>query len=168
MRDIRTLSLGMLCVLTLTACQSTVQDTGDQDSSAAMTDESSSSDGPYLEIDSSSSEDSVELDVNGSSSSAGDSAAAAGGRVVKVAVSEWAFEPSMITAAKGEKVTLELTGVSGIHSFAIPELGMNVRVEPGKTVTVALPTDAAGTYEVVCRIPCGPGHRDMKTTVVIS
>lgn len=165
MRDIRTLSLGMLCVLTLTACQSTVQDTGDQDSSAAMMDESSSSDGPYLEIDSSSSEDSVELDVNGSSSGA---AAAADGRVVQVSVTDWSFSPSMITAKKGEKVTLELTGVSGIHSFAIPELGMNVRVEPGKTVTVALPTDAAGTYEVVCRIPCGPGHKDMKTTVVIS
>lgn len=161
MRDIRTLSLGMLSVLTLAACQPADDTTVELDTDTTMLEESSSSsDGPYL--DDENGDDSVELNINGESAAAGDV------RTIQVAVSDWAFEPSMIAVQKGERVQLELTGGSGIHSFAIPELGMNIRVEPGETVVVDLPTDAAGTYEVLCRIPCGAGHRDMKATVVIS
>lgn len=171
MRSLRTLSLGMLSVLTLAACQPAANTTAGQDSSDAMViDDTSSSSGPYLEAedDASSSEDGVELNVNGSASSVDETADAGEPRVIAISVSEWSFSPSMITAKQGEKVQLQLTGVSGIHSFAIPELGMNIRVEPGKTVLVDLPTDVAGTYEAMCRIPCGAGHKDMKATVVIS
>ena len=73
-----------------------------------------------------------------------------------------------ISAKKGEKVQLQITGESGIHGFAVPGLSMNIRVEAGKTVTVDLPTDVAGTFEVICSIPCGSGHKSMKATIVIS
>jgi cytochrome c oxidase subunit II len=169
MRDFKTLSLGMLCALTLAACQPAANTTSDDDvNDVTMDDASSSSDGPYLDDDSSSSDDSVELNVNGSASVNDAPGAMSDARVIKMTVSDWSFQPSTIAAKKGEKVVLELTGVDGIHSLAIPALNMNVRVEPGKTVTVVLPTDVAGTYEAMCRIPCGAGHKDMKATVVIS
>lgn len=119
---------------------------------------------PYLEDDSSeSSEDSVEIDVN-----AGASAAAGTTRVVRVTVTDWEFAPTLISAKKGEKVQLELVGGTGIHSFAVPGLEMNVRVEPGQVVKVDLPTDTVGSFDASCRIPCGPGHKDMKAKIVIS
>ncbi len=88
-------------------------------------------------------------------------------RVIKLAAENWQFTPNAVSAKQGEKVTLELTGVSGTHGFSVPELGINVTVIEGQTVTVELPTDKTGTYELFCSIPCGEGHKDMKGTVVI-
>lgn len=88
-------------------------------------------------------------------------------RTVAVQVSDWAFAPAVITAKKGEKLALALTGMSGIHGYAVPRLKINARVEAGKTVTVDVPTDTTGTFDVFCSIPCGPGHRDMKAQIII-
>ncbi len=123
---------------------------------------------PYLEDDSTSS-DSVELNINSSADAASSQQAMNDqARVVTINVTDWEFSPSMIAVKKGEKVQLKLVGGTGIHSFAVPGLGMNVRVEPGQTVVVDLPTDAVGTFDASCRIPCGPGHKEMKATIVIS
>ena len=81
--------------------------------------------------------------------------------------SNFAFTPSHMTAKKGEKVRLQISGTSGIHGVAIPGLAINVRVEAGQTVSVDLPTGEAGSFDIFCSIPCGPGHRDMKATVVV-
>jgi cytochrome c oxidase subunit 2 len=153
MKKMSTLTIAAMSALLLAACTTTVDNT-DNDSDSAMSESSSS--GPYLE-DETSSDDSVDLDV-----SAGET------RVITMSVTDWEFSPSMITAKKGEKVQLKLVGGTGIHSFAIPDLGMNVRVEAGQTVTVDLPTDKIGSFDARCRIPCGPGHMDMKATIIIS
>ncbi len=131
------------------------------------TDTDTSNDGPFIE------EEGEGEEMEASSSSADDassSAATTSGdvRIIRVNVSDWQFNPTTITAKKGEKVKLELIGDSGIHGFAIPGLSMNVRVAAGETVQIDLPTDTVGSFEARCSIPCGPGHRDMKATVVIT
>lgn len=88
-------------------------------------------------------------------------AAATNVRVIQVTSENWKFTPNVITLKKGEKVQLQVTGVSGTHGFAIPELGINIPVAPGQTVLIDLPTDRAGTFALFCSIPCGPGHRNM-------
>lgn len=88
-------------------------------------------------------------------------------RVIPVTSENWKFTPNVITVKKGEKVQLQVTGISGTHGFAIPDLGINIPVAPGQTVTIDLPTDTVGTYAFFCSIPCGPGHFDMKGQVVI-
>lgn len=88
-------------------------------------------------------------------------------RIIKMTSENWKFSPTVINAKKGEKVTIEITGISGVHGFGIPGLGINVPVQPGETVTVDLPTDKTGTFPFLCTIPCGSGHRDMTGQVVI-
>ena len=162
----------------LAACTAQVPPSSDESDTDGMTDESSSetvSSGPYID-EQTSSEESIEFDV-GSSAQADVSSAAASSvpqqaaaqpRVISIQVTNWSFSPGMIAVKKGEKVQLKLVGGEGIHSFAVPGLGLNIRVEPGKTVVVDLPTDIAGTFEASCRIPCGSGHSSMKATIVIS
>jgi cytochrome c oxidase subunit 2 len=58
--------------------------------------------------------------------------------------------------------------MEGKHSLVIADLGVNVEVEPGETKDIEIPTEKAGTFEFRCRIPCGPGHKDMKGTLVVS
>lgn len=89
-------------------------------------------------------------------------------RVIQVTSENWKFSPNVITVKKGEKVQLQMTGISGVHGFAVPDLGINVPVAPGQTVTIDLPTDNIGTHAFFCSIPCGPGHFDMKGQIVIN
>lgn len=96
------------------------------------------------------------------------SAPSASARIIEMKASDWEFSPSAITAKKGEKLIVRVTGVEGQHSFAIADLGINVAVAPGEVKDIEIPTDKAGTFEFRCRIPCGPGHKDMMGSLVIS
>ncbi len=89
-------------------------------------------------------------------------------RIIKVTADTWIFSPATITAKKGEKVTLQITGVNGTHGFMVPDLGLNATIAAGQTTTVTLPTDKTGTFAGSCSIPCGQGHKDMRVTVIIS
>jgi len=102
-----------------------------------------------------------------SETASGASSVAAEARVIRIEASNWAFTPSAITAKVGEKVTLEIVGVSGNHGIAVPDLGLDVKVDEGQTVTVDLPTDKAGTFSFRCNVMCGEGHRDMTGSIVI-
>ena len=88
-------------------------------------------------------------------------------RVIAITTNTWVFTPNMITAKKGEKVIIQLTGIAGTHGFSSPELGISAMVTPGQTISVTLPTDVAGTFKFFCSIPCGAGHKDMVGTIVI-
>ncbi len=90
-----------------------------------------------------------------------------GPRVVDVMVTDWSFSPTTIAVKKGENVSLRLVGDKGIHSLLVADLGLNVRVSPGESTIVAIPTDKTGSFTGRCGVPCGPGHRDMAFTIVV-
>ena len=115
-----------------------------------------------------------EMEVEESDSSEKDSkekneggSAVASPRIVAVSVESFKFSPATLSLKKGEKVSVRLTGVSGNHGFAVPELGINTAISEGKTVDVSIPTEKTGTFTFFCSIPCGSGHRDMKGTITI-
>jgi cytochrome c oxidase subunit 2 len=93
---------------------------------------------------------------------------AAAPMVVNVNVTSWAFTPNVITAKKGQLLTVHLVGVSGSHSFGSKDLGINVPINEGETKDVVIPTDRAGTFEFRCMMPCGQGHRDMTGQIIIT
>jgi|GEM_PF-678952 len=166
--------ISVLALTVLAACTPTadVDTTVDVD----VDGQASSRSVPFLQDDSSSSEDDgVELEASSASRAAVTPPASSTAttpsstvRTIQINVENWAFNPTTITAKKGEKVQLQLVGDSGIHGFAVPGLGKNVRVEAGKTVTITLPTDTAGSFEARCSIPCGSGHKDMTATILIT
>ena len=162
--------IASVSLFVLGACTTNVPTPVDQttSSSASAMEQSSI----FLEQSSVSSDGGVILDIPVSSSVAMQPSSVAASkasaiRTVIIHVSSFAFTPGVITAKQGEKVRVQLIGDSGIHGFAVPGLGINVRVEAGQSVTVDLPTDLAGHFDVFCSIPCGPGHQSMKATVVI-
>lgn len=169
--------LSIMGVLLLAAC--TVQTpSGDGASSSAKTDDTHSEGSEKSEAkeaddnDEDNDEDDMENGDDASETTTDDDdnddkSGAMAPRVIRLTTTEWEFSPSTITVKKGEKVTIELAGVSGIHGFAIADLGITTKVEPGQTVSVTIPTDAAGTYTFFCNVPCGEGHKEMKGTLVI-
>ena len=118
-----------------------------------------------LDDDSSSSESSAAV-ADSPEPSAGE-VDATGARIIEMTSDDWSFAPNTLQLAQGEKVVVRLTNLEGDHSFAIPDLGLNVPVPVGETKDIVIPTDTAGTFQFRCRIPCGDGHRDMVGTIVI-
>jgi len=88
-------------------------------------------------------------------------------RTITMTAELWKFTPNVVTVKQGEKVTLEVTGVSGTHGLSIPGLGINETIIQGQTVSVDVPTDKVGTLDFLCSIQCGSGHSDMSGKIII-
>lgn len=88
---------------------------------------------------------------------------------IDVAVANWKFTPDKITIPVGEPTTLRLTTTSGVHGIKSDDLGIPMTTIPnGKVIEVTFTPKKAGTYVLPCQIFCGPGHPDMKLTIVVT
>jgi len=181
----RLFALLSLSLLTLTACASsgTPEDATDEDAGEAEemmeVEDTEDADGEAMEEEADDedatggpegameAEGGVEVKVEGGVEEETEQPSAAATRVIEITVDNWSFSPAIITAKKGEKVQITLVGTNGMHSFAVPALSINEPVSAGETKTVMLPTGEAGTFEFLCRIPCGEGHKDMRGSIVI-
>ena len=156
------LSAGCASLLFLAACSS--------DTASVLPDDSSSSSSmeadregmnhseEAMEATSSAAEASADVSVSVDTTDA---------RVIEMTAEDWKFTPATIMAKKGKKVVVRLTGTTGEHSFAIPDLNISIKINPGETKDITIPTDKAGTYGFRCMTPCGPGHKDMKGTLTV-
>jgi cytochrome c oxidase subunit II len=89
-------------------------------------------------------------------------------RVIPVKVRRFAFTPSRIELTKGEPVIFELTTEDIFMGMNIPDFGVRSDIVPGKTMTLALTPDKAGTFTFLCDVFCGDGHESMSGTLVVT
>lgn len=85
----------------------------------------------------------------------------------KITAKQFAFEPATIEVNKGDKVRLIVTSVDVPHGIAIPEYGINERLDPGKPKTIDFTADKQGTFTAFCSVFCGSGHSAMKGKVIV-
>lgn len=81
-----------------------------------------------------------------------------------ITASNWKFDQKEYKIKAGETVNLTLKSIDGVHGIQILNTDYD-KIENGKTVPVSF--TEAGTYELICNVPCGSGHREMKTTLVV-
>lgn len=74
---------------------------------------------------------------------------------ITVRAGNFFFSPRELTAQVGEEVVLDMR-VTGVHTFTIDELGVNVRLRQG-TDSVRFTPDRPGQFEYYCAVP---GHRE--------
>ncbi|GLI08063.1 MULTISPECIES: cupredoxin domain-containing protein [Paenibacillus] len=83
---------------------------------------------------------------------------------VKLVATNFQFDQKEYKVKKGEDVTFSLENKQGMHAVQIS--GVNVGLDNNnKTKTVKI--DKAGTYDIVCSLPCGQGHATMKSTLIV-
>lgn len=87
---------------------------------------------------------------------------------IQLSAQNWSWSPGVIKVKKGQKVTVVVQSLEGMHGISIPSLGISEKLSDGGTVTFTLPTDTAGTFEFFCNVPCGPGHKEMRGQIIIS
>ncbi|MGO4107156.1 cytochrome C oxidase subunit II [Paenibacillus sp. YAF4_2] len=85
--------------------------------------------------------------------------------LVKVeANSDFTYGEAEYKVKVGDKVILKLQNKSGIHGLKIEEL--NVDLE-GDNLETNLEFDKPGEYVMHCSVPCGVGHVDMKSKLIV-
>jgi cytochrome c oxidase subunit 2 len=89
-------------------------------------------------------------------------------RVIDVTASRFAFEPSTIEVAVGERVRLVMTSADGVHGLEIKKFKVKKEIPRGGTpVTVDFTANAEGRFPILCSEFCGDGHEEMTGTLVV-
>lgn len=87
------------------------------------------------------------------------------------------FDPGTLSIPAGKPLTVKLvnpdsqfhTDGGGVHQFAVPALGVDVKVDPKSTSLVTLPAAAPGTYTFYCDVCCGGKENPtMQGTLLVS
>ncbi len=89
-------------------------------------------------------------------------------RVIRITAKRFTYTPSSIQLRKGEAVRFELTTEDITMGFNLPDFNVRADIVPGKTATVDLTPDKAGTFTFLCDIFCGDGHESMNGTLVVT
>jgi len=79
----------------------------------------------------------------------------------------WSFDPGTITVKQGERVRFKIKSVDVEHGFALPDFGIDKKLEPGKEVVVEFVADKKGEFSFYCSVFCGQGHREMTGKLVV-
>ncbi len=85
----------------------------------------------------------------------------------KMTAKQFVFDPATIEVNKGDKIRLIVTSIDVPHGIAIPEYGINERLDPGKPVTIEFTADKEGTFTAFCSVFCGSGHSNMKGKIIV-
>lgn len=73
----------------------------------------------------------------------------------------WAFNPDVIEANRGDKISLTLINEDDYdHGFAIDAFGIAQRMPARQTITVEFIVTQEGQFPFYCSVPCGEGIVD--------
>jgi len=89
-------------------------------------------------------------------------------RVIEITARRFAFEPSEIEAAVGERLHLVVRSADGVHGLEIKKLKIKKEIpRGGEPVTIEFTPTTEGSFPVVCSEYCGKGHNDMKGMLIV-
>lgn len=90
-------------------------------------------------------------------------------RVIEVAAKNYAFEPSTIEVAQGERVRLLVKSGDDLHGFEIKRFKVSKEIpRGGDPVVIEFTADAAGRFPILCSVYCGDGHDGMQGVLVVT
>lgn len=91
-------------------------------------------------------------------------AAAGGAQNIKLTATNWKFDQPEYKVKQGQDVTVTLENKEGLHGAQIKDFNVNLS---GNTLTKTFKADKAGTYDIICSVPCGQGHLNMKAKLIV-
>jgi cytochrome c oxidase subunit 2 len=91
-------------------------------------------------------------------------------RVIEVVAKRFAFEPSTIEAAVGERLRLVVRSGDGVHGIEIKKFKVSKLIprRGGRPMVIDFTASEAGTFPIVCQEFCGEGHEEMKGALLVT
>lgn len=81
---------------------------------------------------------------------------------------QWKWVPNPVEVKCGNTVVVNIYNEDDYdHGFALDAYGINKRLPPTTTTTVAFRATNAGEFIFYCSVPCGPGHFDQKGKLIV-
>lgn len=81
----------------------------------------------------------------------------------EIIATNWDFDQDEYIVQAGEEVNVTLVNEEGMHGIAIDGLDVDIQGDGEVTFTPEEP----GEYTIYCNIPCGQGHSDMVSTLIV-
>lgn len=81
----------------------------------------------------------------------------------EIKATNFEFDQAEYTVKAGEEVKISLVNDEGMHGISIDDLDVNIEGDGEATFTPEEP----GEYTIYCNIPCGQGHSDMVSTLIV-
>jgi len=103
---------------------------------------------------------------NSANEAANDTAANSGstaGSVVDLTATNYKFDQEVYKVKAGE-VTFNLDNSEGVHGVKVSNTDVSL---DNNTTSQTVTIDNPGEYEIICSIPCGPGHVKMRAKLVV-
>ncbi len=91
----------------------------------------------------------------------------AGTRIIAVKAGKYQFTPGQIKLTKGETVRLQLTSDDMTHGLFMKDLAIDADIVPGVTTELTVTPQTAGKFTAICGRYCGPGHGNMRMTILV-
>jgi hypothetical protein len=88
-------------------------------------------------------------------------------REINLEVWKYDWSEPTITVKSGEAVRIKASSRDTSHGFAIPEIGFNLRIDPGKTSVGEFVAPEPGEYAFGCSVMCGSGHGSHRGKLVV-
>jgi cytochrome c oxidase subunit 2 len=86
------------------------------------------------------------------------------GNSLKLVATNFKFDQAEYKVKAGETLKVSFTSKEGIHEAEVPQLGIKLSKQ---TPSQEVKFDKPGTYELHCALPCGPGHAEMKSKIIV-
>ncbi len=89
------------------------------------------------------------------------------GSQLKIIATNWKFDQTEYALKAGENTKISFVNKEGIHAIQIKGEGVDIKLDrnnPSQQFTF----DKPGTYEIICTLPCGEGHTEMISKLVVS
>ena len=87
----------------------------------------------------------------------------AGSNDLSISATDFEFDQEEYTVQSGEEVNVDLTNEEGNHGLAIDDFDIDIQGDGEASFTPEEP----GEYEIYCSVPCGEGHDDMNSTLIV-
>ena len=88
-------------------------------------------------------------------------------RVISITAKQWEFLPNNIEVNKGETVILKIKSIDVPHGFYLADFNLQKILQPNEESVIEFVADKSGTFDFMCIVPCGTGHKDMKGKLVV-
>ncbi|WP_438448852.1 plastocyanin/azurin family copper-binding protein [Gorillibacterium sp. sgz5001074] len=88
------------------------------------------------------------------------------GPSLKLVASNFKFDQPEYTVKAGEKMKVSLSIKEGIHAVKISGNGVDIDLDK-QNASKEVTFDKPGTYTIQCTLPCGAGHADMVSKLIV-
>jgi heme/copper-type cytochrome/quinol oxidase subunit 2 len=88
--------------------------------------------------------------------------------VINMTAKDFSFTPNAIHVKQGDHVIINIVDSDDDHGLAIQGYDQQMHFGEGNEgKSLDFIASKAGTFTFYCNVPCGPGHRNMKGTLVV-